>query len=56
MTFEEHEKKMQEWLERRPKCRLCHEPIQDETAYELPLYGIVCPECISECEFVIGED
>lgn len=29
----EHEKEVQDWLDRLPHCAFCHQPIQDEKYY-----------------------
>lgn len=54
--FDARERKMAARLERRPVCKFCHEHIQDETAYNIPNIGIVCKECLDECEFYIEEE
>lgn len=46
----EHEKEVQDWLDRLPHCAFCHQPIQDENYFEIegePIHR----ECLTEyCE------
>ena len=43
------------WLETRPKCLWCGEPIQDDTALELD-NGYVCHYCVFEHTKIIPEE
>lgn len=36
------------WLESRPKCDWCGEPIQEENCYRI-FDDLVCEKCVSEC-------
>lgn len=49
IAFAEYENRTNKWLESRPECGLCQEPIQDEYAYEIPKIGKVCERCIKDC-------
>ena len=44
--WEEHDRKQTEWVERRPRCADCENPIQDEFAYYINGEWI-CDECLS---------
>lgn len=45
------------WLERRPRCFHCGEPVQQEMAVNLRDYGWLCEECIkNNTEEVIVDD
>ena len=45
-AWEAHDAEQQAWLNRRPKCEKCGEPIQDDYLYDLD--GIIlCEECMN---------
>lgn len=43
--FARHDAEEQAWLESRPKCACCGEPIQDEYAFEIN-DELICEECL----------
>ena len=44
-NFLRHDREQQRQLEKRPKCDICGEHIQDEHCYQI--YGeTICPECL----------
>lgn len=45
--FNQHDAEQQEWLESRPKCSYCEEPIQDDYCYEID-GEYVCEECLND--------
>lgn len=53
--FFEHEAEQEEWLRKRPVCRCCGEPIQDDIAVDLG-DGLVCMPCIEAYYTVNIED
>lgn len=54
-----HMEEQQAWLDSRPKCEYCGEPIQDDEAYEIE--GVlVCENCVMDfvrdnCKTLISE-
>ena len=54
-AFERHDREQQRWLERRPKCDICGEHIQDEYCYMIG-GETVCPECLENDYRVEIED
>jgi formylmethanofuran dehydrogenase subunit E len=44
--WEQHQRRLDNSLERRPKCAICEEHIQEEMAFELNGYWI-CSGCIA---------
>jgi formylmethanofuran dehydrogenase subunit E len=51
--FDRHERRKTEWLDSRPKCSDCNEPIQDEHAYYI--HGEwICEECVEECRKAVN--
>lgn len=43
--FLARDRAMKRWLDRRPQCSVCREPIQDDHYYLLDRAS-VCPECL----------
>lgn len=43
-ALEAHDRMMDAWLDSRPVCTCCQEPIQDEKCYETG-DGLMCEEC-----------
>lgn len=43
--WEEHDAKKEAWLATLPVCSECHEPIQDETCYEIN-DELICVGCL----------
>lgn len=43
-----YEAECEEYLDRLPKCDVCHEPIQDDDYIELPDGTKLCNECEEE--------
>ena len=43
--FERHEHRQQKWLDSRPVCDICDEPIQDDHYYLINSDNI-CPNCM----------
>jgi formylmethanofuran dehydrogenase subunit E len=50
----EHDTEFEEWLQTRPVCMWCGEPIQDDTALELG-NGWICKSCVEYNTRVIPE-
>lgn len=51
-AFNQRESEKEEWLAKRPVCCMCHEQIQDDTAYLMPGTDddLVCPTCMAELQ------
>lgn len=45
--FERRDREQQRWLNRRPRCSCCDEPIQDEKCYEIN-DELLCLDCLKE--------
>ena len=43
--FYQHEREQQRWLDSRPVCTECGEPIQSEYLFDMD-GTLICPECI----------
>ena len=50
----EHDAEFEDWLQTRPVCMWCGEPIQDDTALELG-NGWICKSCVEYNTRVIPE-
>lgn len=44
-TYDEYDAHECEWLERRPVCCNCHEPIKDDYGYEVEPGTLWCYDC-----------
>ena len=53
--FEMREREYNEWLDRRPVCDVCGEPIQDDHYYDI-FHKNVCPACMEDFKRDIWED
>lgn len=56
--FNRHDAEQQEWLESRPKCSCCEEPIQDDYLYEID-GEYICEDCLNSeyrkrVDYVVG--
>lgn len=45
--WEEHQKKQDAWLAKRPLCADCDEPIQDDHCFEIN-GEYICPRCMED--------
>lgn len=45
--YREHERRQEEWLESRPVCGECGEPIQDDSAYYIN-NNWICNKCMED--------
>lgn len=45
---DQHEREKEEWLQSRPVCDLCDEPIQDDVYYEPEPGTCYCAECFGD--------
>ena len=43
--FDRHDAEQEAWLDRRPKCEECGEPIQDEYLFEID-GNLYCESCV----------
>lgn len=53
--WENHEREHERWLAKRPTCRCCGEPIQDDRAWRIAGY-LWCEECAENAFKVWTED
>lgn len=44
--YRQHEAEQEAWLEKRPKCSVCGEHIQDDTLYDID-GGLYCERCLN---------
>ena len=47
--YKKHEAEQEAWLNKRPICEECEEPIQDETLYDIGGH-LYCKSCIDNFE------
>lgn len=52
--FDRRDRREAAWLESRPKCIECRDPIQDDEACKLEV-GYLCLRCVAMCREVISE-
>ena len=54
-ALEAHDREMDAWLDSRPVCTCCQEPIQDEKCYETER-GLMCEWCAKEYALDLAEE
>lgn len=54
-ALEAHDREMDAWLESRPICTCCDEPIQEEKAYETER-GLMCESCARAYAYELADE
>ena len=53
--FQRCDSTREKWLRNRPKCENCGEYIQDNFAYSVPKFGLICEHCMNDFAVYIDE-
>lgn len=46
--FLAHDQEQEAWLRKRPKCQICGDHIQEESAHYIDGFGWICDSCLRD--------